>query len=327
MTLPLAPLYLEAPSSQGQPTKTCAQKTCASNGDAQPLSNFSNNRNEPDGLDEWCKACRNAYVKAWLTIRREKLKLNPLLGDDGGKLRTCRICILPFPLADFPTNPGSKNGRSWDCASCTKKRSDEYRIKNLERILAKGRNNPRGKELMKIWKQNNPARVKALAKSWYEENKEYALTTRKNHWFKGYGVGREWYDKVLAEQGGGCAICGTKTSGGNGRFHIDHDHSCCTKPCTACDNCRRGLLCNRCNLKLGLIEDEKWREKALAYLAKHRKPAQVAGVEAVNNPSVKVIDPFEPPVVNLAVVIVTEMPEAGSCPAVICPVSAESAGT
>ena len=44
-------------------------------------------------------------------------------------------------------------------------------------------------------------------------------------------------------------------------------------------------------------------------------------------PLVKVMEPFAPPPVSFAVVMVVLSPDAGSWPVVICPVRAESAGT
>lgn len=45
---------------------------------------------------------------------------------------------------------------------------------------------------------------------------------------------------------------------------VDHDHKCCKYGCA---NCIRGLLCRRCNYKLGQIEEEiVWVEWAFEYL-------------------------------------------------------------
>jgi hypothetical protein len=40
---------------------------------------------------------------------------------------------------------------------------------------------------------------------------------------KTYGVGLDWYEKTLKEQGGGCAICHRPP--GTRRLHVDHDQS------------------------------------------------------------------------------------------------------
>jgi hypothetical protein len=53
-----------------------------------------------------------------------------------------------------------------------------------------------------------------------------------------YGISLEDYDRMLAAQGGGCAICGGKR---RGNLDVDHCHK---------DKFVRGLLCRRCNRRL-----------------------------------------------------------------------------
>jgi len=69
------------------------------------------------------------------------------------------------------------------------------------------------------------------------------------------------YDALLARQGGRCAICRTDRPGGVGKhFRVDHDHV--TKKI-------RGLLCNRCNVGLGMLGDDyRSLERAIRYLAR-----------------------------------------------------------
>lgn len=93
-------------------------------------------------------------------------------------------------------------------------------------------------------------------------NKEWALANperieylyRKAN-LKKYNVTVEEYEARLMSQGGLCAICGTDTPGGRGRFHIDHDHTCCPGTANSCGKCVRGLLCHRCNVMLGCAGD------------------------------------------------------------------------
>jgi hypothetical protein len=61
-----------------------------------------------------------------------------------------------------------------------------------------------------------------------------------------YGVSLEWYDKTLESQGGGCAICRSQVPGGQGSFHVDHDHL---------TGITRGLLCSNCNTGIGYFRD------------------------------------------------------------------------
>lgn len=69
-----------------------------------------------------------------------------------------------------------------------------------------------------------------------------------------YGITLDHFERLLAAQGGGCAICGTTVPGGHGGFHVDHDHSCCPGK-RACGGCVRGLLCHSCNTGIGSLGD------------------------------------------------------------------------
>jgi hypothetical protein len=75
-----------------------------------------------------------------------------------------------------------------------------------------------------------------------------------------YGISFQQYNFLIQQQGNKCAICkkvGPKlgeTSDYNRRLSVDHDHKCCPAK-KACEKCVRGLLCTKCNMFLGLIED------------------------------------------------------------------------
>jgi hypothetical protein len=73
---------------------------------------------------------------------------------------------------------------------------------------------------------------------------------------------------MLAEQGGGCAICGCLPDDNERgrRLHVDHDHGHCPGQ-YGCSQCVRGLLCYRCNIGLGSFSDDATRlSNAAAYL-------------------------------------------------------------
>jgi hypothetical protein len=70
---------------------------------------------------------------------------------------------------------------------------------------------------------------------------------------RNYGTTIEDYEKLLAEQGSVCKICGEADRTGK-ELAVDHDHSCCPDR-KACGNCIRGLLCSRCNMGLGYFRD------------------------------------------------------------------------
>jgi hypothetical protein len=77
-----------------------------------------------------------------------------------------------------------------------------------------------------------------------------------------YGLSKEDYDRMLAQQHGACAICKQRSQA---TLCIDHDHSTGEV---------RGLLCRKCNMGLGLYDDDPCRLRAAAaYLEAWRKRA------------------------------------------------------
>ena len=75
-----------------------------------------------------------------------------------------------------------------------------------------------------------------------------------------YGIDVPDYERILAEQGGGCYICGKKPSERRA-LDIDHDHK---------TGKVRGLLCSNHNRAIGLFGDNiRGLIKALEYLARN----------------------------------------------------------
>lgn len=68
-----------------------------------------------------------------------------------------------------------------------------------------------------------------------------------------YGMEQWVYDLMLSHQSNRCAIC----EGAMSRPVVDHDHK---------TGVVRGLLCHRCNVALGYVEDRDWLARAQAYL-------------------------------------------------------------
>lgn len=67
-----------------------------------------------------------------------------------------------------------------------------------------------------------------------------------------YGINLEQYEQMLAAQGGVCAMCesdspGRSRHGTDKCFAVDHDHR---------TGAVRALLCQKCNLALGLLGDD-----------------------------------------------------------------------
>ena len=105
--------------------------------------------------------------------------------------------------------------------------SKKYRENNLEKVRESGR-----KYMQRIRKEN-PERVHI---------NDRRLSLKKN-----YNISIEEYENILQSQNGVCAICGKPETNKRGYFCVDHCHK---------SNKVRGLLCNKCNVALGLIDDD-----------------------------------------------------------------------
>jgi translation initiation factor 2 beta subunit (eIF-2beta)/eIF-5 len=80
-----------------------------------------------------------------------------------------------------------------------------------------------------------------------------------------HDITMEEYYRLYNEQNGLCAICGKpesqKMKGKLANLAVDHDHK---------TGKVRGLLCFKCNTRLGALENEAFFTVALAYLEKHK---------------------------------------------------------
>ena len=77
-----------------------------------------------------------------------------------------------------------------------------------------------------------------------------------------YGITLDQYDDMLSDQGGVCAICG--------EYNVDRKDTHLRMPVDHCHKTGkvRGILCNRCNLVLGKVEDSiELLSKAINYLS------------------------------------------------------------
>jgi hypothetical protein len=80
------------------------------------------------------------------------------------------------------------------------------------------------------------------ARQWRKRNEAHV---RDREYQKRFGITLEEYDELLDKQHGLCAIC--KGTCKRGRLGVDHDHR---------TGKVRGLLCRKCNILLGLMDDD-----------------------------------------------------------------------
>jgi recombination endonuclease VII len=103
---------------------------------------------------------------------------------------------------------------------------------------------------------------------WARRHPEQRPRINRQNVLRRYGLTLVEYDAILAEQGGGCAICGSTYL-----LTVDHDHGCCQpmgkgRKRRCGNNCYRGILCANCNSGLGRFQDSpEVLAAALAYLS------------------------------------------------------------
>tara|TARA_B110000902_G_scaffold2978_1_gene3312 strand:+ start:292 stop:747 length:456 start_codon:yes stop_codon:yes gene_type:complete len=94
------------------------------------------------------------------------------------------------------------------------------------------------------------------------------LGPRDTKLLKTYGITSIEYTIMYEQQGGCCAICNTPAHLSNKKMAVDHDHAYAVGDRDSV----RGLLCNGCNLAIGLLKDNSAIVLAAAgYLKSHGK--------------------------------------------------------
>jgi hypothetical protein len=123
-----------------------------------------------------------------------------------------------------------------------KEYNKQYYSLNKEKVLA--RNDK--------WRVNNIEKVRKATREWRRKNPEKTRSARLKYM---YGINLEQYNKILSYQNNVCAIC-HQISYRN--LVVDHCHK---------TGIVRGLLCDSCNVTLGLMgEDIPSIERILSYL-------------------------------------------------------------
>jgi len=137
-------------------------------------------------------------------------------------------------------------------------------LSNTERSRLYRRNNPeKVRAYMRAWHHEHPEANQKFLKKWLEDPENQKLHLRRGRISRykiQFGITIEEYDRLLAEQGGVCAICGLPPDEDE-RLSVDHDHL---------TGKNRGLLHGGCNRGLGLFKDDpNLLDKAAEYLRRH----------------------------------------------------------
>src|SRR5688500_1693169 len=127
--------------------------------------------------------------------------------------KVCKVCGELKPLSDYYRTPGMKDGHRSDCKVC-----------NLAAKAARYRENPEPAiERAKRWQAANRERHLANQRQ-RRERPDVKAREREGHLRRTFGISQEQYERLLDEQGGGCAVCGRAPKPGKS-LHVDHDHT------------------------------------------------------------------------------------------------------
>ena len=121
-------------------------------------------------------------------------------------------------------------------------------------------------EYHRHYRASNKERLHQQRLEWKARNPDKIAKLNRDSSLRRYKITQERYDELLALQQGTCGICGTTDPGRSKDkyFCIDHDHA---------TNTIRGLLCARCNLGIGYLQDDlRILSNAITYLQQAYRP-------------------------------------------------------
>lgn len=164
---------------------------------------------------------------------------------DGSGLKYCSGCQRRKPLDDFHLRSASPDGRHGFCKQC---RSLGRRVQPI--CDPPGLKTCRRCGEVKARSEfHNSAGSSDGLQSHCKPCANVNPASRDRKLRAKYGIGQAEYSALLAEQGGGCRICGTKEplTKNRNNFVVDHCHK---------TGRVRGLLCVRCNLLISYADDD-----------------------------------------------------------------------
>jgi hypothetical protein len=215
------------------------EKVCNVCKESKPIDEFYAMKKSPDGHGYTCKSCTRVRYRKWQDDNRERTRESA--------------------RAYWDRHSGERNAvrreRSTD---------GDYRARRAEQRRRRYQANPEADlERSRAWRESPEGQA------WRADYMERSREQRRAGYVKRtYGLSADAYARLLADQGGVCAICGQAPEK---EWHVDHDHSCCPAE-KSCGACVRGLLCKRCNQGLGHFDDDPERLiSAAEYLTKRRR--------------------------------------------------------
>lgn len=170
-------------------------------------------------------------------------------------LKTCFSCGIEKPSEAFSRNKNSRDGFKSDCKTCIA----AYYQKNYEKIKLQHR---------KYYEANKEKTIKDSYAYRKLKPEKRALSNRKNHLKREYGLSWDDFVTLYDSQEGKCRICGCflelqSTKNSKTSACVDHCHETSEV---------RGLLCRACNVGIGNLKDSvDLLAKAIVYLESFKR--------------------------------------------------------
>jgi hypothetical protein len=167
-------------------------------------------------------------------------------------MKHCNNCNSNKPINKFYKNSGSKDNLDTYCKECRLSRNKIWRKNNPEKV----------KNVQKQWKSKNRKRYNEINLKWKKDNTQKVIESGIKY---RYGLDPVSYRKMLEDQGHKCMICNRHESELKQRLNIDHNHE---------TGVVRGLLCDICNRGLGFLGADRGTHllrAAILYLEKDKK--------------------------------------------------------
>lgn len=227
------------------------QFVCNKCGILKPSTGFNKNKTDKKGFISTCKECRKlAYDTPEAKIKKReyqisrRLKLQEDIANDIQHESaihdtfTCSKCKLCKTKDDFHVSRSSYKGRFSQCKEC----------------VLRDRKTPEGetkrKAQLKAYRDNT--------KEIPERAEKHKRATKSSGFYVNYGIDIKIYETMLDTQKSKCALCDIHMELSYRGLVVDHCHT---------TGRVRGLLCNKCNLGIGHLQDDtSIIEKALVYL-------------------------------------------------------------
>jgi len=148
--------------------------------------------------------------------------LSPAGSKPAGRLhmKTCSKCKVEKDSGSFYPDKRRTDGLNSNCRTC-------------QRVASRK------------WRQGNPDKTSVWKRKW-EKSANGKASRRDSQFRRRYGISAEQFDAMVSLNDGRCEVCKEKGA----RLVVDHCHSVSCGPASI-----RGMLCDRCNLMVGMSGD------------------------------------------------------------------------